>query len=221
MNDYEKKRRESLSKILKPVKDINLLFEMKNRLEKLYKDDNSIITELTYLIGNDMLDKKINNLKSKIKVEKHNNVITFNNLSIVYLNEGTIVEDRINSVSIGCFNDENRNYSVDTAYFKFFNSSNYTKATKLARITLLNPTYVYHRNPKNVSNWDLNHGELELLNTLMNLNIRGESVWFWLCYEFNRETGNNFEFGNKIPDFSKINGGKKNEPRLIFKIRSS
>ena len=74
-------------------------------------------------------------------------------------------------MTIGVFPSDNRNYGYQ-AYFKVYNNENYKKATKIARIHFMNPSYEMHSN----QHWPLNTTEKKMLikknkNLLVNIKV--------------------------------------------------
>ena len=106
--------------------------------------------------------------------------------------------------SLGCFNDGNREFGKHSAYFKFYNNRDVSRATKVARITFLNPSYIHHRDPQGKAPWELDVDERKDLNNILHRIVYGESVWYWLTYEFYILTGLEFDFGTTIPDYNYI-----------------
>lgn len=106
--------------------------------------------------------------------------------------------------SLGCFDSETESYNKYTAYFKFFNHRNEKIAPKVARITFLNPSYIHHIDPFGKEEWELNKDEKKDLNKILHKSIYGQTVWYWLTYEFYVMTGLDFDFGTTVPDYTTI-----------------
>ena len=68
---------------------------------------------------------------------------------------------------LGCYDDPGQSYSKYSAYFKFFNHKSFNSATKVARITFLNPSYIHHKDPYGKQEWELNNEERKDLNEIL------------------------------------------------------
>jgi hypothetical protein len=92
--------------------------------------------------------------------------------------------DLVNNCSVYVNPDLNR---IGNEYFKFCNSSIWTKADKICRISFNKPQYVIHRGPK--QNWKLSSGEKKILINLLNSKSRKYdcTVWQYLILAFNDE----------------------------------
>lgn len=199
--DIKKMTFSEQNKMLKEMennKDICGLFELADMT------NNNIIRYR----ANQFINSKINN----IVIETTDMGIKIGDeLMISCLDERAVLYDQTENVTLGAYNDENRNYTIYTAYFKYFNSKVYASATKLARITILNPTYIIgHKNSgTKAEEWFLKSGERKYLDKLMHSTTKnGKNVWLAVCEEFNIETGLNLNFGTQIPDFREIKRGK-------------
>lgn len=100
----------------------------------------------------------------------------------------TVFSDRNLGISIQINADENRR---GLAYFKLYNSFQYSKAAKVARISFRVPQYVIHRNTDGKQNWFLNNKERKLLMTALQLKpvyfSHGFTVWQKLIIQYNSE----------------------------------
>lgn len=103
-----------------------------------------------------------------------------------YLEEmATIYKSKEYGIMVAVNTDSNRK---GTAYFKFFNSSDYKKATAVIRILFNKPDYVYHKDGKQL--WKLNSKEKKLLiKTLKEESghFSGYANWDIAKYDWNRE----------------------------------
>lgn len=114
--------------------------------------------------------------------------------------------------------DENR---VGEPYFKVFNSSSYTKATKIARISFLEPKYIVHNMNYGMENWILNSKEKQNLITMLTTEVDGISNWKFAILQYNLENNiqrdeqlklsnediikrNGLPLNTPIPDYSKL-----------------
>lgn len=80
--------------------------------------------------------------------------------------------------------------SYNNKYFKYTNNINYNNATKIARISMLDPKYLNnHTNPKGVSNWYLNVVEKkELVEFLKNdKDAFGFNAWQRIILTYNND----------------------------------
>lgn len=85
------------------------------------------------------------------------------------------VIDRQTNTNIWVENPATRN----NKYFKFGNNSSWNKATKLARISLLKPVYLYHTNTNGVKDWELTTKEKRMLVDLLMSSSKTESLTNW------------------------------------------
>ena len=130
---------------------------------------------------------------------------TFINSDIKILNEESFYkEDKINiMIQI----DNNRNYGLDMAYFKLYNDSDYTKATKSACIKLFKSEYVpEHADGK--KNWILNNKEkrrlLEILTSSPNIsNYKNKNMTVWeSMVKYVSSTGIKMPDDISMPDYN-------------------
>ena len=71
--------------------------------------------------------------------------------------------------------NKNPNYSIwienpsgfNNKYFKLYNNDSYIKSTKVARISMLKPNYLVHKNDDGKENWILNNKEKRKLVNLL------------------------------------------------------
>lgn len=100
----------------------------------------------------------------------------------------TVFSDRNLGISIQINADENRR---GLPYFKYYNSFQYSKATKIARISFKSADYVIHKNSDGKQNWFLNSKEKRLLMTALQLKpvyfSHGFTVWQKLIIQYNAE----------------------------------
>ena len=105
-----------------------------------------------------------------------------------YLGEmATIYKSQHYGVLVSVNPDSNRN---GNPYFKFYNSSNYLKATKIVRITFNSPNYIVHTNSDGKKLWKLNSEEKNLLMNILKLNspsYSGKTIWDAAKYTWNLE----------------------------------
>lgn len=79
---------------------------------------------------------------------------------------------------------------IGLPYFKYYNSSSYSNATKVARISIEGPYYVIHRNQDGKENWVLNTRERKLLHQILNersSKYSGYTVWQAIILDYNNE----------------------------------
>lgn len=88
---------------------------------------------------------------------------------------------------VNCSEDHN----VD--YFKVYNHQSYKKASKVARISLFEAKYIYHKNDDGKEDWELNAKERKLLVKKLQMEVRGLTVWQRLIITYNLESGLNEE----------------------------
>lgn len=75
-------------------------------------------------------------------------------------------------------------------YFKLYNNDSYVKATKVARISMLKPNYLVHKNDDGKENWILNNKEKrKLINLLHSKNEEYVilSNWQVIIATYNRD----------------------------------
>lgn len=155
----------------------------------------------------------------KEAIESINTILEYNILieddSIIIKNiSGSIInEEKLYSgdgMVIGCYCDIKRQYSKNTAYFKVYNSDNFKKSTKVARITILNPSYIEdHTDDDGKGDWLLSSRECKALDKALHTIYNDKSIWEKICDSFNKRLGTNFDFGDQIPDFRNIKTGKE------------
>ena len=88
------------------------------------------------------------------------------------LNEEVIYKNQIMSIRVDNSNT-NRGF-LKNPYFKVYNSDDYTKYTKLVRISMTKPEYIIHNNEI----WNLNSKEKKLLVDILNSTTKkGITVW--------------------------------------------
>lgn len=88
------------------------------------------------------------------------------------LNEEVIYKNQNMSIRVDNSNT-NRGF-LKNPYFKVYNSDDYTKYTKLTRISMTKPEYIIHNNEI----WNLNSKEKKLLIDILNSTTKkGISVW--------------------------------------------
>ena len=110
-------------------------------------------------------------------------------------------------MTIGVFPSDNRNYGYQ-AYFKVYNNENYKKATKIARIHFMNPSYEMHSN----QHWPLNTTEkkmlIKILNTTIQINdVETTTVWKELIGEYNRginDKSKHMPLNLVMPDYTQL-----------------
>lgn len=92
-------------------------------------------------------------------------------------------------------------------YFKVFNAKTWSSATKVCRISFLEPTYISKENRDGCSNWVLNADEKKkLIKVLKSLHHWGvesnfEAACGW-CNEMNRDIGEPLPEDAPMPDYS-------------------
>lgn len=100
----------------------------------------------------------------------------------------TVFSDRKAGISIQINADENR---VGLPYFKYYNSFQYSKATKVARISFKSADYVIHKNADGKQNWYLNAKEKQQLVLILSSKptyfSHGYTVWQKLIIQYNAE----------------------------------
>ena len=100
----------------------------------------------------------------------------------------TVFSDRKAGISIQINADENR---VGLPYFKYYNSFQYSKATKVARISFKSADYIIHKNADGKQNWYLNAKEKQQLVLILLSKpayfSHGYTVWQKLIIQYNAE----------------------------------
>ena len=100
----------------------------------------------------------------------------------------TVCKDAENNVGIGVYPDSGR---IGNPYFKFYNSTNYDKATKVVRITFNQVDYIVHKNNNGADLWKLNHKDKKLLMKLLKRPSKTRKDldnWTLLKYHWNDES---------------------------------
>lgn len=120
------------------------------------------------------------------------NLIAFFNRIGLYqpkeiLGMSNVYSDRRLGISIQINTSEDR---IGLPYFKLYNSFQYTKAIKVARIQFKKPEYVIHKNSDGKENWILNakdkHKLIEALD-IKPMYSGGMAVWQLLITRYNSE----------------------------------
>lgn len=100
----------------------------------------------------------------------------------------TVFSDRKTGISIQINADENR---VGLPYFKYYNSFQYSKATKVARISFKSADYIIHKNTDRKQNWYLNAKEKQQLVLILSSKpayfSHNYTVWQKLIIQYNAE----------------------------------
>lgn len=100
----------------------------------------------------------------------------------------TVFSDRKTGISIQINADENR---VGLPYFKYYNSFQYSKATKVARISFKSADYIIHKNADGKQNWYLNAKEKQQLVLILSSRPAyfsySYTVWQKLIIQYNAE----------------------------------
>lgn len=94
--------------------------------------------------------------------------------------------DSLNKLAIWIENPTGYN----NQYFKLYNNDSYVKATKVARISMLKPNYLVHKNDDGKENWILNNKEKrKLINLLHSKNEEYVilSNWQVIIATYNRD----------------------------------
>lgn len=125
---------------------------------------------------------------------------------------GNIFINKENNISISVDGDgaTNRGYSQDP-YFKIYNDTNPRIASKVARISLLEPRYIIHNNQR----WELNSKEKKKLMKYLVLpvvvqQISFDSLWEAIKYFASKESETNDEVTKnniinlQLPDYTKL-----------------
>ena len=79
---------------------------------------------------------------------------------------------------------------IGLPYFKYYNSSRYFKATKIARISMDIPAYIYHTNSVGLKDWRLNSKERKELDSILSsrsTKYLGYTVWQAIIIDYNLE----------------------------------
>lgn len=103
-----------------------------------------------------------------------------------YLDEmATIYKSTEYGIMVAVNPDSNRN---GNPYFKFYNSSNYRKATKVIRVLFKEPDYVIHSD--NMDLWKITSKEVKLLIDILNkpsTRYKPHSNWVAAKFDWNYE----------------------------------
>lgn len=95
-----------------------------------------------------------------------------------------VYSDQKDNISIQINRSEGRN----GCYFKIFNDKNYKRASKVARIDMLSPNYLYHSNGDKKKDWVLNSNEKSMLSDLLSKELpNGITLWQEIIVAFNKE----------------------------------
>ena len=112
--------------------------------------------------------------------------------------EGTYPVQECVYAMANVFSDRNEEVSIQVnpdplhvglAYFKYYNASSYVSATKVARISMHAPLYVFHNNSDGKQNWILNSKERKVLHNALKKRIPrlGLTVWENTILYYDRE----------------------------------
>ena len=118
--------------------------------------------------------------------------------------EGLVYSDDNNKMYFHLDNGATDRGLSKSPYFKICNNKNFSKSSKIARISMTSPNYEYHGSQKLY--WKLSNKEKKLL--IQNLNkviSDGKTLWELLKEEADNETHNvNSEFilGLEMPDYN-------------------
>ena len=95
-----------------------------------------------------------------------------------------VYSDKKTNISIQVNRSERRH----GCYFKLYNNKNYARASKVARIDLKNPRYIYRFNGDGKKDWNMNSKEKELLINLLKTKLpTGNTLWEEIIITYNRE----------------------------------
>ena len=123
------------------------------------------------------------------------------------IEERTIAIDSKNNISIFCRPTDTK-ISGEDAYFKVFNSVDYLKATKVARICFFGPKYIIHKNRDGKENWNLKAKDKKILIALLNSkssNANFDTIWEETIAEYNKCCPNDkIDINIPIPDYTKL-----------------
>lgn len=146
-----------------------------------------------------------------------------------------VYSDRKNNISIQVNRSERRN----SCYFKLYNNKNYAGASKVARIDMKSPAYVYHFNGDGKGDWILNSEEKSMLVDLLSRELpTGNTLWQEIIIIFNREgdlpewetrknlVGNlmfpkHLPFDLPMPDYTKLHYDTKKANKVIEDEKSA
>lgn len=138
-------------------------------------------------------------------IKRLNNLLQLNEMSMAW----------VDTEAARCVWVENPNTHVND-YFKYFNSFSYHKADGVARISLVKPEYIHHRNTDGKKVWKLTSSDKKQLVKLMNEPSKsrpGYTNWQATLIQYNfdnyyiqpEETTNGTFDKNKFPDAFDIN----------------
>ena len=117
------------------------------------------------------------------------------------LNEKTIFSSP--KISITVNPDQTKTISfIDDPYFKIYNGESFNSATKIARISLKDPHYIYHKNNRNKKQWILNSAERKILINTLTTIVGTKTVYDLLLDDICRYCG--VKPNIPLPDFSFI-----------------
>ena len=116
---------------------------------------------------------------------------------------------------IGVYKDQKR---IGEPYFKIFNNTNYEKADKVIRLSLLKNKVIYHKNSDGKTDLILNAKQFKQLNTFLskkNVIFPKITNWEFLIIVYNKECGADL-INLSNDDISKINDGTYNKNVIPF-----
>ena len=118
------------------------------------------------------------------------------------LNERTIFASPAITISVNP--DKTKEISfINDPYFKVYNGNSFNSANKIARISLKDPHYIYHKNNKGKEQWTLNSDERKLLIRTMTRIIGTRTVYDLLLDDI-ADYCNGIRPNIPLPDFSYI-----------------
>lgn len=79
---------------------------------------------------------------------------------MINLNEQTIIKSDMYNITIGVYPRDTRPGYYYDPYFKLFNNKSDRAATKVARISILRPEYIIHRNSDGKQNFKLSTAQI-------------------------------------------------------------
>ena len=117
------------------------------------------------------------------------------------INEKTIFTSP--ELSIAVNPDQTKSISfVADPYFKVYNGGSFSSSTKIARISIKDPHYIYHKNNGNKKQWILNTNERKILNNILLSVIGTKTVYDLLLDDIYNYCGVRPKI--PLPDFSYI-----------------
>lgn len=132
---------------------------------------------------------------------------------MINLNEQTIIRNNNYNIMIGVYPTDNHpNYLYDP-YFKVFNNTNEKAASKVARISILRPEYIIHRNFDGKQNFKLSQTQIGFMLKCLRDPVtikytQYESGWEFLCkYLTDLCKGKNLDIDYtnlSMPDYTKL-----------------